>query len=91
MLKNAFKAVNSRFLEYPRAAGYNIAEVHHWNFNKSAFPTQVLDARNLVPVESRNIHELLHRLTTGNPSAPWFGPIDPRNVLEIPDISTPLP
>jgi RHS repeat-associated protein len=89
MLEGAFKSVNGYFLPQARSAGYDIARVHHWNFSKSQFPNQVLDPRNLVPVESQNIHELLHRLTTGNTSV-WNGPIAPQNELFIPNISTPL-
>lgn len=43
ILEESFNAVNSRFVKSSRAAGEEIAEVNHWNFGKTDFPTQIVD------------------------------------------------
>ena len=91
MLEEAFGAVNNRFLTAARNEGFDIAEVHHWNFNKGSFPTQIVDSRNLVPVSSRDIHTWLHEMTTMNPGNIWAGPVAPEYILQIPDWATHLP
>lgn len=87
-LNDAFKAVNARFLESARASGYDIAQVHHWNFPKEQFAQQIVDARHLVPVDSRAVHEALHQVTTGG--SKWAGPINPINEIPIGDWSNVL-
>ena len=88
-LEEAFSAVNSRFVKSARAAGQEIAEVHHWNFGKTDFPTQIVDPRHLVPVPSRDAHQLIHEQTSAT-SKIWVGPISPLHRIEIPEWSTPL-
>ncbi|MGB0901807.1 RHS repeat domain-containing protein, partial [Halocynthiibacter sp.] len=90
-LESAFSAVNQRFMKLARADGFDIAQVHHWNYNKGSYPTQIVDPRHLVPVSSRDLHTILHRQTTSNPGNIWKGPISPEHVINIPDWSTPLP
>lgn len=90
-LERAFSYVNStHFLPAVRKAGYPIAELHHWNYSKHDFPTQVFDPRNLVPTESRQQHTEIHQATTSDPSKPWKGPIADRHRINIPDHSTPI-
>ena len=91
-LERAFSYVNSKyFLPAARDAGYTIKEVHHWNFSKGDYPTQVFDPRNLVPTETRKQHTDIHRATTGDPSNIWAGPIADEHRLNIPDFATPIP
>jgi RHS repeat-associated protein len=89
MLEQAFAAVNSRFLKSARAEGLDVAEVHHWNFGKSDFPTQIVDPRHLVPTPSRALHESIHRATSGSADI-WAGPIDQLHEIQILEWSTPL-
>lgn len=77
MLQDAFQAVNRNFTASAKAAGYKVGPVHHWNFSKCAFPTQVFDARNLVITPNKGIHLMIQRATASDPSAPWAGPINP--------------
>ena len=77
--------------EFASRAGYTIKEVHHWNFSKGDYPTQVFDPRNLVPTETRKQHTDIHRATTGDPSNIWAGPIADEHRLNIPDFATPIP
>ncbi|HVF51414.1 MAG TPA: Ig-like domain-containing protein [Pyrinomonadaceae bacterium] len=63
-LVNAFNYVRSKFLDQAKAAGHQIAALHHWNFGKTRFPNQLVDPRNLVPVPEGAIHRLIHRLTS---------------------------
>ena len=53
-LKSANRAwqetVSPQFLKRMRNAGYDISEVHHWNWPRSMFPEHVFDARHLVPI-----------------------------------------
>jgi hypothetical protein len=93
-LRDAFDAVNCRFLESARAAGHDIAQVHHWNFPIGNFPTQIVDPRHLVPVPSRAVHEAVHTATTSNPNTfigIWGGPIAPQHQIPVPPWTTPLP
>lgn len=89
MLEKAFGAVNSRFLKSAREAGYDVAQVHHWNFPKGDFPTQIVDPRHLVPVPSRGVHEQIHRATSDTTNI-WSGPIAPQHQIPIGEWSTPL-
>ncbi|WP_372014187.1 RHS repeat-associated core domain-containing protein [Tistrella mobilis] len=86
--ENAFGTVNKHFKTLARSDGFNIAEVHHWNFPKGNFMTQVLDPRHLVPTATRAEHQALHTLTTGG--SLWKGPIEPRHLIDIPEWSTPI-
>jgi len=88
MLEKAFGAVNSRFLDSARAAGMDVAEVHHWNFGKTDFPTQIVDPRNLAPTSARILHEQIHRATSAT-SDIWGGTIAPQHQIPIPEWSTP--
>jgi RHS repeat-associated protein len=88
-LSAGFKSVNDNFLGSAREAGYDIAQVHHWNFPKSAYPDQVFDPRNLVPTGSRAEHESYHDATSGSTSK-WSGPIAPENVKDIDGSAYPL-
>jgi filamentous hemagglutinin len=90
MLEDAFDAVNKRFLKAARGAGYDIAEVHHWNFSKSDFPRQIVDPRILVPVPTRALHEQIHRATSGTVDI-WAGPINPQHQIPLPDWLTVFP
>jgi len=89
MLEDAFTAVNSRFVKSARAAGIDVAEVHHWNYGKTDYPTQIVDPRNLVMAPSREIHEGFHRATSSTGDI-WGGPIDPRHEIYIDGWYTPL-
>jgi filamentous hemagglutinin len=89
ILEDAFSAVNSRFVKSARNAGQEIAQVHHWNFGKTDFPTQIVDPRHLVPVPSREAHLLIHQQTSETTNI-WVGPISPLHRIEIPEWSTPL-
>jgi len=94
MLRDTFDAVNCRFLESARAAGHDIAQVHHWNSPIGNFPTQIVDPRHLVPVPSRAVHEAVHTATTSNPNTfigIWGGPIAPQHQIPVPPWTTPLP
>ena len=89
-LERAFGAVNQRFQKAARAAGYTVAETHHWNYDKMTYADQIVDPRHLVPTESRDQHTDMHRQTTSSSNI-WKGPIDPQHRIDIPDVSTPLP
>lgn len=89
MLEQAFGAVNSRFMKAARAEGMEVAEVHHWNYGKIDYPTQVVDPRNLVPVPTRAAHEALHRATSLTTDI-WAGRINPQHVIDIDGWYTPL-
>lgn len=89
-LSDAFGAVNKRFTANARESGYDIAEVHHWNYPKSDYPDQVFDPRNLFPLDSRGAHTLIHQETTSDPSAPWAGPIAPGSQIPIDSSYYPL-
>ena len=89
MLERAFQTVNDRFVASARAAGHDIAEVHHWNFGKLDYPEQIVDPRHLVPVPTRAAHFELHKATSGTTNY-WVGPIAAQHRIEIPNWFTPL-
>jgi hypothetical protein len=89
MLEDAFGSVNSRFVTSARGAGYNIAEVHHWNYGKTDNPTLIVDPRNLVPVPSRAMHIDIHRQTSSGTNF-FVDPIAPQHRLDIQGWYTPL-
>lgn len=74
-LSAAFGTVNKLFLANARKDGYNMDEVHHWNYSKSDYPDQVFDPNNLFPLTSRDLHTQIHQQTTSDTSRPWRGPI----------------
>jgi hypothetical protein len=95
LMKNAFDLVNNNFGESAEAAGYKIAEVHHWNYNRGNFPEQLLDPRNLVPIPEWSLrgpgtalHKLIHRLTRSGAS--YRSPIAPAHVLPVDTSVMPL-
>jgi hypothetical protein len=90
MLDDAWKVVNGNFMESYRTAGNQVHSVHHWNFNRNDFPTQVFDSRNLVPTPTKQVHDAIHAATTSNPTRMFNGPIAPQHQITIPDYSTPL-
>ncbi|WP_370663765.1 DUF6861 domain-containing protein [Massilia antarctica] len=90
MLEEAFGAVNSRFIPAARSSGYQIAEVHHWNFGKSSFPEGIVDSRNLVPVETRALHQEIHTATSSSTNI-WGGTVAPQHQLPLEGWFTTLP
>lgn len=89
MLESAFDTVRRRFLVSARDEGYDIAEVHHWNFPKTDFPTQIVDPRNLVPMSSRDLHQDVHTAASGTTDI-WSGSTAPDSQVSISDWSIPL-
>jgi hypothetical protein len=63
-LSEAFSAVNSRFLREARKAGYDIAEVHHWNYPKIDNLDNLLDPNRLVPATAAKTHDFMHEATS---------------------------
>jgi YD repeat-containing protein len=89
LLERAFSAVNSRFTKAARGAGIEVGPVHHWNFGKQDFPSQIVDPRNLIITESREAHEYIHRATSSGTNI-WGGTIDPRHSISTDSWYTPL-
>jgi filamentous hemagglutinin len=89
-LSAAFGSANKSFLSVAREAGYDIAEVHHWNYSKADYPDQVFDPRNLFPVDSRGLHTIIHQDTTSDPGDPWGGPVSPNSELPMDSSYYPL-
>lgn len=89
MLEDAFGAVNSRFIKSAREAGIEVAEVHHWNYGKTDFPSQIVDPRHLVIAPSRAVHESFHRATSLTTDI-WGGSINPLHTIDIDGWYTPL-
>jgi filamentous hemagglutinin len=89
VLENAFSAVNKRFTASAREAGIEVAEVHHWNYGKTDFPTQIVDPRNLVIAPTRDIHQSFHSATSLTTDI-WGGPINPLHQIHIENWYTPL-
>ena len=93
LLEEVWTSVRSGFVERAKRKGYQIfdgAENHHWNFPKHMHPHQVFDPRNLVIAPTRESHEALHRITTGNLKNIWAGPVDPLHRVPF-DGTLPLP
>lgn len=90
MLEEAFGAVNSRFIPSARASGFNVAEVHHWNFGKIDSPKGIVDSRGLVPVDSRALHQQIHTATSDSSNI-WDGKIAPQHQIQADDWLTKLP
>jgi hypothetical protein len=67
----AWKRVSDEFLQVARKDGYNILEIHHWNFENKYFIDRLTDPTQLVPVNSESLHAYIHKLTTSNPG--FFG------------------
>lgn len=80
--------MNSRFTKAARGAGIEVGPVHHWNFGKQDFPSQIVDPRNLIITESREAHEYIHRASSGTNI--WGGTIDPRHSISIDSWYTPV-
>ena len=89
VLEDAFSAVNKRFTASAREAGIEVAEVHHWNYGKTDFPTQIVDPRNLVIAPTRDIHQSFHNATSLTTDI-WGGPINPVHQIHIENWYTPL-
>ena len=92
-LDRAFSVVNGRFLDMARAAGYDLATTHHWNFPKANYWQQLVDPRQLVPLPGQAelrggylpLHQGgLHPLTTAVPGRPTTGPVAPVHVRDLP-------
>jgi hypothetical protein len=84
MLEGAWKSVNSRFLPAARELGYEIAQVHHWNFPKHAHALRVFDPRTLFASRTRVQHEWFHRMTTFARNF-WIGPVDEASRMVLDD------
>ena len=66
-------------------------DIHHWNFNKSAYSGQVFDPRNLFPTKSKMQHNSMHlSLGPGN-GIDYNGPIISTSKLKIESSFFPLP
>jgi RHS repeat-associated protein len=87
MLEDAFGAVNKTFLPRARAAGYDIATVHHWNWPKAQYPGQVVDPRNLIPIPEQSLlsggyhptHYGIHQLTSSGTNVY----VDPTGAIHV--------
>jgi hypothetical protein len=87
-VRAAFDTVNKRFLKKARGVGYQISEVHHWNYPIADNLEQGLDSRHLTPMPDDATHVQVHRETaTGHP---YRSPVAPENIVVIPDFSTTL-
>ena len=84
-LRDAFDAVQGRFLELARAEGHDIATVHHWNFPLQNYPGHITDPFNLYPIYEQELmsggyhpaHQGgLHRLMSGTRNI-TAGPVAP--------------
>ena len=63
-LNAAFTNVNKKFTEAARKAGYDIAEVHHWNYPKIDNLDNLLDPARLVPAPTTQVHDFMHEATS---------------------------
>ncbi len=90
MLDEAFSSVNSRFTKSLRESGQEVHSVHHWNFDRTEFSTQIVDPRHLVPAPTKQIHDDIHRATSSGTNI-FVDRISPQHEILIPEWSTPLP
>lgn len=84
-LGKVYSAMWDKYKVLARAEGIDVATIHHWNYNKSNFPLQVVDPRNLMPIYGQNLmrggyhpaHQGgIHPLTTsGHPTNDPVAPI----------------
>ena len=66
-------------------------DIHHWNFNKADYPSQVFDPRNLFPTNSRIQHDTVHFFTASGEGFDYASPTLPGSVLEFNSSHYPLP
>jgi hypothetical protein len=90
-LAKAFDAVSENYLRRLRSNGLlgenEVANLHHWNFNKKDFPLQIADSRNLYLIKGTEsevdaLHTAIHQATSAN-SRYWNGPIHPNHVIPL--------
>lgn len=97
-LHNVYKSLWDEYKELARAQGIDVATLHHWNYNKSLYPYQVVDPRNLMPVygqaQLRGGDHPMHQgglhpqTTSGHPTR---DPIDPINEQPLDNYDVPAP
>ncbi|MEX2500634.1 MAG: DUF4157 domain-containing protein [Wenzhouxiangellaceae bacterium] len=49
-LHKVYAAMWDKYKVAARAEGIDVATLHHWNYNKSQYPNQIVDPRNLMPI-----------------------------------------
>jgi filamentous hemagglutinin len=90
-VNDAFKSVSENYLRRLRSNGLlgpnEAAELHHWNFNKTDFPLQIGDSRNLYLIKGTQaevdaLHKSIHQATSANRHI-WKGPIHPDHVIPL--------
>ena len=88
-LNDAFKSVSENYFRRLEKNGLlspgEARELHHWNFNKSDFPGQLADPRNLYLIEGTQaevdaLHKSIHQATSAG-SRYWIGPIHPEHAI----------
>lgn len=99
-LGKVYSSLWRRYSLAAREAGFDVATLHHWNYNKGDFPLQVVDPRNLMPFYGKDLmaggthpgHQGgIHPLTssghpTNDPIAPiHVQPLENYNVPYNPD------
>lgn len=95
-LHKVYAAMWDKYKVAARAEGIDVATLHHWNYNKGNYPTQVVDPRNLMPVYDQSkligghhpAHQGgLHRLTSSG--HPTRDPVAPMHVLPLQNYNVP--
>jgi hypothetical protein len=94
-VNDAFKSVSENYQRRLRSNGLlgadEAAELHHWNFNKTDFPGQIADPRNLYLIKGTQaevdaLHKTIHQATSGS-SHIWKGPVHPDHVIPLQPLS----
>ncbi|WNO11357.1 DUF4157 domain-containing protein [Teredinibacter sp. KSP-S5-2] len=97
-LGKVYSAMWDKYKVLARAEGIDVATIHHWNYNKSDFPLQVVDPRHLMPVYGQDLlrggyHPVhqggLHPLTTSG--HPTNDPVAPIHVIPLENYNVPAP
>ncbi len=95
-LQKVYASMWGKYSVAARAEGIDVATIHHWNYNKSDYPHQVVDPRNLMPIYDQSklvgghhpAHQGgVHRLTSSG--HPTRDPISPVHVLPLNNYNVP--
>lgn len=97
-LHRVYKMLWDEYKELARAQGIDVATLHHWNYNKNLYPTEVVDPRNLFVVygqqEMIGGHHPFHQgglhvqTSSGHPTR---SPIAPIHAQQLQNANLPLP
>jgi len=66
-------------------------DIHHWNFSKSTFQSQVFDPRNLFPTKYSLQHNTVHMNVGIGNGVDYRGPTRRDSAIEFDDSYYPLP